>query len=94
MRQLADGRAYTGRQALQLGLIDAIGGEPEARAWLAKTKGVPPSLPVEDVTTESLAARTLSGSLWGLIFTGVWKTVISQGVMLDGAWAVWHRSGG
>jgi protease-4 len=27
VRELADGRAYTGRQALQLGLVDAIGGE-------------------------------------------------------------------
>ena len=27
VRELADGRAYTGRQALKLGLVDAIGGE-------------------------------------------------------------------
>ena len=40
VRELADGRAYTGRQALGLGLVDEIGGEPEARAWLAKEKGV------------------------------------------------------
>ena len=32
--RLADGRVYTGRQALQNGLIDAIGGENEALAWL------------------------------------------------------------
>ena len=35
VRALADGRAYTGRQALKLGLVDEIGGEPEARKWLA-----------------------------------------------------------
>ena len=93
VRQLGDGRAYTGRQALQLGLIDAIGGEHDARAWLASAKGVPADLPVEDVSTSSFAERTLSGTL-GPLFTGLWKTVISQGVMLDGAWAVWHRSGG
>jgi protease IV len=92
VRQLGDGRAYTGGQALQLGLIDAIGGEHDAREWLAKNKGVAESLPVEDVSTDSLAERTLSGTL-GPIVTGVWKSVISQGVMLDGAWAVWHRSG-
>src|SRR5271166_6618241 len=34
VRKLADGRAYTGRQALKLGLVDAIGGEADARAWL------------------------------------------------------------
>ncbi len=49
VRQLGDGRAYTGRQALQLGLIDAIGGEQEARDWLASAKGVAADLPVQDV---------------------------------------------
>ena len=39
VRELADGRAYTGRQALKLGLVDAIGGEQDARQWLAQTKG-------------------------------------------------------
>jgi protease-4 len=93
VRQIGDGRAYTGRQALQLGLIDAIGGEHDAREWLASAKGVPMDLPVEDVSTTSFAERTLSGTL-GPVFLGLWKTVISQGVMLDGAWAVWHRSDG
>jgi protease-4 len=93
VRQLGDGRAYTGRQALQLGLVDAIGGEHDAREWLASAKGVSADLPVEDVSTSSFAARTLSGAL-GPLFVGLWKTVISQGVMLDGAWAVWHRSDG
>ena len=38
VRQLADGRAYTGRQALQLGLIDAIGGEQDARRGSPKRR--------------------------------------------------------
>lgn len=38
VRELADGRAYTGRQALRLGLIDAIGGEPEARTARGKPR--------------------------------------------------------
>ncbi len=61
MRELADGRAYTGRQALKLGLVDAIGGEQEARDWLAKERGVPTSLPVEDVEPGTLAERALGG---------------------------------
>ena len=32
--QVADGRVFSGRQALELGLIDAIGGEETALAWL------------------------------------------------------------
>jgi protease IV len=93
VRQLGDGRAYTGRQALPLGLIDAIGGEHDARDWLASAKGVPADLPVQDVSTSGFAERTLSGTL-GPLFVDLWKIVISQGVMLDGAWAVWHRSSG
>jgi protease-4 len=51
-RRLGDGRVYTGRQARDNGLIDAIGGEPEARAWLAENHGVPPSLGVRDVEVD------------------------------------------
>jgi protease-4 len=91
VRQLGDGRPYTGRQALQLGLVDAIGDERAARAWLAQAKGVSPDLPVEDVTTAGVASRALSSSL-GYLFQTFWKSVFSQGVMLDGGWAVWQRS--
>jgi protease-4 len=92
VRQLADGRAYTGRQALQLGLIDAIGGEPEAREWLAKTHGVPRSLPVEDVTTRTLAERTI-GATFGPLLQAFTKNVLFQGLSLDGAWAIWQPGG-
>ena len=40
VRKLANGRAYTGRQALQLGLVDQIGGEEDARDWLGKEHGI------------------------------------------------------
>ncbi len=93
VRQLGDGRAYTGRQALKLGLVDAIGGERDARAWLAATHDVSTKLPVDEVTTKGLAARLFAGSLSGLLGSA-WKIVFSQGVMLDGAWAVWQRPGG
>jgi protease-4 len=93
VRQLADGRAYTGRQALKLGLIDAIGGEHDARQWLADTKGVSADLPVDDVSTSGFAGRALSSSL-GWMLESLWKSVFSQGVILDGAWALWQRSGG
>jgi len=91
VRELADGRPYTGRQALNLGLIDQIGGEREARAWMAAEKSVPVTLPTEDVSTASVASRAFSGQIGGFLFE-VWKTVLSQSVSLDGAWAVWHRS--
>jgi protease-4 len=90
VRQLADGRAYSGRQALPLGLIDELGGEREARAWLAANRSVPTSLGVEDVTTAGLAGRTLASSL-ATVLGEFWKILLSQSVTLDGAWALWQR---
>jgi protease IV len=92
VRSLGDGRAYTGRQALGLGLVDAIGGEREAKEWLVTARGLPAGLPVQDLGDGGIASRALSGQL-GMIVQGVWKTLISQSVSLDGALAVWQRSG-
>ena len=43
--RLADGSVFTGRQALQRKLVDGLGGEQEAIAWLG-TKGVSGTLKV------------------------------------------------
>jgi protease-4 len=53
-RELGDGRVYTGRMAVENGLIDAIGGEVEARDWLSAARGVPEDLPVREVRVEAL----------------------------------------
>ncbi len=92
VRELADGRAYTGRQALPLGLVDEFGGEPEARDWLAREKGVSADLPVEDVETASLSERAF-GAVLGPIFGAFQKTLVEQWLTLDGMWALWHPSG-
>lgn len=42
---VTDGRAFTGRQALQLGLVDALGDEDTARAWLEDTHEISTDLP-------------------------------------------------
>lgn len=89
VRELADGRAYTGRQALALGLVDAIGGEPEARAWLAANRAVPADLPVQDLERETTVQRLFGKDLRGF-FGGLVKSVLSQGVTLDGPLAVWQ----
>ena len=44
----AQGRVYTGRQALQEKLVDAIGGEEAALKWLNETKNIPAALEVVD----------------------------------------------
>src|SRR3954447_692620 len=43
---IASGRVFNGRQALPLRLVDELGGEREAIAWLEREKGVAKDLPV------------------------------------------------
>ena len=51
-RDLGDGRIYSGRQAIAEGLIDGIGAEPAARAWLDEARGISPELELRDVEPE------------------------------------------
>jgi protease-4 len=94
VRALADGRPYTGRQALHLGLIDAIGGEAAARAWLAQAKSVPAGLRIRKVGLRrgwlaSVGASFTPGWVSGLLG----KTLTSQVLMLDLPLALWQPSG-
>ncbi|MBV9785277.1 MAG: signal peptide peptidase SppA [Acidisphaera sp.] len=91
VRDLADGRAYTGRQAMQLGLVDEIGGEPEARRWLAQAHGISTELPIRDLHARSWAQRTFGATL-GTGLSAFLKSVATQGLTLDGAWALWQPS--
>ncbi len=85
VRVLADGRAYTGQQALAVGLVDEIGGESEARAWLAREKGVAESVPARDLRQGSWYERTFGASLAGL-WPAAWGGVAPQ----PGLWAIWR----
>ena len=87
VRKLADGRAYTGRQAIGLRLVDQIGGEDDARAWLASAKGIPVDLPAHDVHL-----RKKGLSLFGIRLNGLANLLFSQTVPLDGAVALWQPS--
>ncbi len=57
---LADGRVVTGRQGVENRLIDAIGGEAEAIAWLESDRQIAADLPVLDYAPPS------NDSLFGL----------------------------
>lgn len=39
--KLANGKVYTGQEALKLGLVDEMGGREQAQRWLAQKTGVP-----------------------------------------------------
>jgi len=81
---LADGRVFTGRQALAHGLIDEIGGEEQARSWLENQRGIPSTLRVYDLDLgerEDIVERLVSS--FG-------ESVLPSRLMLDGLLAVWH----
>lgn len=83
--KLADGRVYTGRMALTNGLVDTIGGEPEALAWLRTEKKIDRGLTVRDVRIR----RNVEA--WFDRLTGLArKTVLSERLTLDGLVSVWH----
>ncbi|NJN29052.1 MAG: signal peptide peptidase SppA [Synechococcales cyanobacterium RM1_1_8] len=42
VKSFADGRVFTGEQALSLGLVDRLGGEAEAQRWLAELVSLDP----------------------------------------------------
>jgi protease-4 len=86
-RALADGRVFTGRQAVEAGLVDAIGGEREARAWLAAERQVPESLPIRDVQIRSTAERLLSTAT-----ESVMKSLLSEWLGVDAPRALWQPS--
>jgi protease-4 len=94
-RRVSDGRIFTGRQALQLDLIDALGGEAEARAWLAAEHDIPESLPTREwKRDESLIgllrtdALTALAGLLGLDETAA--ALVPQRLMVDGLLSVWQ----
>lgn len=86
VRALADGRIFTGRQALEARLVDAIGGEAEARAWLAAEKGVPANLPVREITPDE------QERLFSRLVRDARKALVSERLNLDGLMALWHPS--
>jgi protease IV len=99
---VADGRVHTGRQAKGLKLIDEIGGEREAIAWLVKEKNIKADLPVQDRSP----VRTSDGlRLWSVAeesarivgLPGLATTLgrigeASEIARLDGLLAIWHPS--
>lgn len=84
-RKLGDGRVYSGRQAVANNLVDAIGGEAEARRWLMAEKGIPESLPTREVEIEHPAEEWLADA------RGFSKNMLfSERLTLDGLISVWH----
>jgi protease-4 len=93
-RRVSDGSIYTGRQALRLKLVDAVGGEPEARAWLASEKGVPTDLPGREwEKDESFLPLVGAGALAGIArLVGIEPAanLLPRRLAVDGLLSVWQ----
>lgn len=92
---IRDGRVVTGRQALDLNLIDAIGGEAEALAWLRAERDVAADLPLrtyrpDDADNGSIFAVALD-RVTARLLNAVGLDDIRVGPLsVDGLWALWH----
>jgi protease-4 len=95
---LTDGRIYSGRQAVDLKLVDQIGDERAATGWLSKERKIPSGLKIVDWKPEEE-----SSGLWGWLihsmasFAGISADKIAgllgqvtATLKLDGLVSVWH----
>ena len=91
---LADGRVYTGRQAVTEKLIDAVGGEEAALQWLASDRKISKDLKVVNwanpvnVDPTGLGFSIANTVLKALGFDGLKQQV--EGARLDGLLVLWH----
>lgn len=82
---VTDGGIFTGRQAQANGLVDALGGEDEARGWLESQRGIATSLPVRDINL-----RDTEQQLIDVFGATAKKALFSERLSLDGLISVWH----
>jgi protease IV len=105
--KVADGRVFTGHQAVDLKLIDQLGDEKTAVAWLVAQKGIKGDLPVRDFNLSprfgdlTFLRTAASITLGALGLNGVARRVEQAGVAqavdrlgLDGMLALWAPAAG
>jgi protease IV len=102
LQSAADGRVFTGHQAIDLKLIDELGDERTALAWLGKEKKVDTSLPVRDYDLHSRFSDLtfLHAAVFTLLNAVGLNTLAEhfelnaagaiQAFNLDGLLALWH----
>jgi protease-4 len=106
LEKVADGRVFTGRQAVDLKLIDQLGDEKTAIAWLVAEKNVKSDLPVRDYKLaprfgdltflRTAASVTLDALGLSAIARHVEQAGVAQAVDrlgLDGMLALWRPAG-
>ena len=106
LTQVADGRVFTGRQAMGLKLIDGLGNEKVALAWLEREKKVPANTPIRDYSLQPRFGELsfLHVAIWSFEAVGLnswarhlreWGTIQTiERLNLDGLLALWQPSAG
>ena len=106
IEKVADGRVFTGRQAVDLKLVDQLGDEKTAIAWLVAQKNVKKDLPVRDFKLtprlgdltflRSAASITLDALGLTAVARRIEQTGVAQAVDrlgLEGMLALWQPAG-
>jgi protease IV len=102
LEKVADGRVFTGRQAVELKLIDQLGDEKTAVAWLVAEKKIKSELPVRDFKLnprfgDMTFLRTAASITFDALGLGAIARQIEQGAAdqlgLDGMLALWRPAG-
>ena len=107
LERVADGRIFTGRQAIEFKLVDELGDEQSAVDWLAKEKSIDPKLRIIDWQLKTrfgdlgflhlAAARALDAVGLSSLARALGDSSTMQAlerVNLDGLLALWHPSSG
>lgn len=105
LAKVADGRVFTGRQAIGLKLVDALGNERTALAWLEREKKIPADTPVRDVSLTPRFGELSFLHIAAWTFQAVGLSAFAQRIEewgavqaverlnLDGLLALWHPPG-
>lgn len=96
---VSDGRVFSARQGLPLRLVDQLGSERDAVAWLERERKVPTDLPVRDWKPRGPSAFSLwslAASVAHLVGLEDVASALRSGALqtakLDGLLAVWQPS--
>jgi len=99
-RSLADGRVYTGRQAIAARLVDRLGGEREAREWLETERGIDKDLKIVDWSEDGSSSLDLvsravgaAAAALGLVSgdtAAFGLAAAARTPRLDGLLSLWH----
>jgi protease-4 len=98
-RRVSDGRIFTGNQALAERLVDEIGGEDAAVAWMERERGVARDLPVRTYRARDDSDFSLTAGLAEAVTRRVLTAVglpfpaLPPSGSVDGLWSLWQASG-